>query len=169
SVVFDPAPSVSVSGDCTNLQPGQFCEVQIIGDTGIMSTEPILIGHFLESSIWGNNNNTSFVGDGDPSMAIAVPTEQFRTDYTILIPNAYQFNYLSLAVAPTGGVTIDGTAFTNLTSFATNLWRSARIPVAAGQHTIHCADKCGVLVYGYSNSVSYMFAGGLDLQQIVIQ
>ena len=39
----------------------------------------------------------------------------------------------------------------------------------AGQHTIHCADGCGVLVYGYSDAVSYMFAGGLDLKQIVIQ
>ena len=45
----------------------------------------------------------------------------------------------------------------------------ARVMVAAGQHTIHCSDTCGVTVYGYSEAVSYMFAGGLDLKQIVIQ
>jgi len=31
-----------------------------------------------------------------------------------------------------------------------------------------CPDSCGIEVYGYSEAVSYLFAGGLDLEQIVI-
>src|SRR5262249_42263992 len=46
--------------------------------------------------------------------------------------------------------------------------RGARVMVAAGQHKITCADGCGITVYGYSDGVSYMFAGGLDLKPIVI-
>jgi hypothetical protein len=48
------------------------------------------------------------------------------------------------------------------------MFRAARYPVPAGQHTIHCPDGCGVEVYGYSDAVSYMFAGGLDLRAIVL-
>jgi len=170
SVTFDPAPSAVVSGDCTMLQPGGFCDVKIQGDTEISASDPVLVGHFLESSIWQNTARTSVVGNGDPSMAIAVPAEQYRTDYTILIPNSYMANYLSISAALTGAVTVDGNPVT-LTAFpsATPMHRSARVPVIGGQHTIHCPDTCGVLVYGFSDAVSYMFAGGLDLKQIVIQ
>ncbi|MGE5186055.1 MAG: IgGFc-binding protein [Acidobacteriota bacterium] len=170
AVTFTPAPTTVVSGDCTNLAPGGFCDVKIQGDTEISSTEPVLVGHYLESSIWQNTARTSSVGTGDPSMAIAVPTEQYRTDYTILIPNAYsQGNYLSISAAPTGAVTVDGTSVTLAPFPGGGTHRVARVPVTAGQHTIHCPDGCGVLVYGYDSAVSYMFAGGLDLKQIVIQ
>ncbi len=170
SVTFDPAPSATVAGDCTMLQPGTFCDVKIQGDTEITSSDPILVGHYLESSIWQNQAKTASIGTGDPSMAIAVPTEQYRTDYTILIPSQYAMNYLSISAALTGAVTVDGNTIT-LSPFpsATPMHRVARVPVMAGQHTIHCPDTCGVLVYGYDNAVSYMFAGGLDLKQIVIQ
>ena len=163
-VTFTPPPA---TGTCGTLGAGQFCVVKVAVDTEISSTEPILVGHFLESAIWRANNGT-VVGNGDPSMAIAVPIEQFRKSYTILVPAAYSMNYISLAAAATGGVTIDGAPVT-LTPFGNGAThRVARIPVAAGQHTIQCADGCGVTVYGYSQSVSYMFAGGLDLKAIVI-
>jgi protein subunit release factor A len=99
----------------------------------------------------------------------AVPTAQYRTDYTILIPQAYNANYLSISAAATGAVTVNGNTVA-LTAFpAGGTHRVARVPVTAGQYNIHCPDACGVLVYGYSDAVSYMFAGGLDLKQIVIQ
>jgi hypothetical protein len=156
-----------VSGNCGSLAPGQFCDVKIQGDTEIMSTEPILVGHFLESSIWQANNGAA-VGSGDPSMAIAVPTEQYRKDYTVLVPMQYAQSYLSISAAATGGVTLDGAPVTLSTFPGGGTHRVARVPVGAGQHKITCADGCGVLVYGYSDAVSYMFAGGLDLKPIVI-
>jgi hypothetical protein len=167
AVTFTPAPSAMVAGDCTNIGAGEFCDVKIQGDTEISSNNPILIGHLLESTIWQTSTGAA-VGTGDPSLAIAVPTEQYRTSYTILVPNDYTANYLSISAAATGGVTVDGTAI-SLTAFpGGGTHRAARVPVAAGQHTIQCADGCGVLVYGWSDAVSYMFAGGLDLKQIVI-
>jgi len=167
-VTFTPAPSATVSGNCASLQPGQFCDVKIQGDTEVSASQPIEIGHFIESAIWTDGFAT-VVGNGDPSMAVAVPIEQYRTDYSVLTPNTYDEDYLSISAAPTGGVTVDGTAVT-LNAFpggATH--RGAIVPVMAGPHTIHCPDGCGVLVYGYGNAVSYMYAGGLDLKQIVIQ
>ena len=166
TVTFTPAPA---SGTCGTLGPGQFCEVKIQGDTEITASDPVLVGHYLEASIWQDPLGGSSVGNGDPSMAIAVPTEQFRTDYTILVPSQYAANYLSIAAAATGGVTVDMTPVTLAPYPGGGTHRGARLMVAAGQHTIHCADGCGVTVYGYDSAVSYMFAGGLDLKQIVIQ
>ena len=165
TVTFNPAPA---AGTCGTLGPGQWCEVKIQVDTEISSSEPILIGHYLEASIWTYSplfGTPSSVGEGDPSMAIAVPSEQFRKEYTILVPSQYAKNYISIAAAATGGVQVDGTAVT-LTGFGTH--RAARVQIAAGAHKVTCADGCGITVYGYSNAVSYMFAGGLDLKQIVI-
>ena len=110
---------------------------------------------------------TGPIGNGDPSMAIAVPIEQYRKDYTILVPSQYAESYISISAVATGGVLVDGATVT-MTTFTGGTNRAARVPVAAGQHTITCADGCSVLVYGYSDSVSYMFAGGLDLKQIVV-
>jgi len=160
---FIPAP---VAGTCATLDVGQFCEVKIAEDTEIVANEPVLVGHFLQSATWGATNNT-YVGTGDPSMALAVPVEQFRKEYTILVPAQYTANYVSIAAPLTGGITLDGSMVT-LTGFNGSAHRAARIPLTAGTHKITCADGCGITVYGYSDGVSYMFAGGLDLKPIVI-
>jgi hypothetical protein len=167
AVTFTPAPTTVVSGNCGSLGPGQFCDVKIQGDTAISATQPVLVGHFLESAIWTDGLFTT-VGSGDPSMAIAVPVEQYRTDYQILIPTSYTNNYLSISAPPTGAVFVDGNMVT-MNGFANNMYRSAIVPVIEGAHKITCSGTCGVLVYGYSDAVSYMFAGGLDLKQIVVQ
>jgi hypothetical protein len=165
-VTFNPTPSATVSGNCGSLGPGQYCDVKIQGDTAITATQPVLVGHYLESAIWSDGLFTT-VGTGDPSMAIAVPVEQYRMDYTILIPSSYDMNYLSISAPATGAVLVDNQMQT-LTPFG-GTYRSTIVSVNAGQHKIQCPGTCGLMVYGYSNAVSYMFAGGLDLKQIVVQ
>jgi hypothetical protein len=164
TVTFTPPP---VSGSCNTLGAGEFCQVKISGDTAITANEPILVGHYLQSAIWQDFLGGA-VGEGDPSMAIAVPTEQYRNDYTILVPNAYAKNYLSISTPAGGTVFVDGVQVA-LTPFANNTYAGTRMLVTAGQHKIRCPSGCGITVYGYSDAVSYMFAGGLDLKQIVIQ
>jgi hypothetical protein len=163
TITFTPPPT----GTCPVLQPGQHCQVKIAADTAISSTEPILVGHYLESAIWSDPFFGGSVGEGDPSMAIAVPTEQFRTEYTILIPSQYAKNFMSISAPGAGAVLVDGLPI-QMTPFANGMYRAQRHAVIAGQHKISCPSGCGVLVYGYASAVSYMFAGGLDLKQIVI-
>jgi hypothetical protein len=170
TVTFTPPPT---SGTCATLAAGQFCEVRIMVDTEISANEPILVGHFLQAATWSTPPGTpasqrSTIGTGDPSMAIAAPTEQFRKDYAFLVPAQYSANYVSISAAATGGVTLDGVPVTLAAFTGGGTHRAARVQVAAGQHKITCADGCGITVYGYSDGVSYMFAGGLDLKPIVI-
>ncbi|MGE0868908.1 MAG: IgGFc-binding protein [Kofleriaceae bacterium] len=162
---FIPAP---VAGSCGTLDAGQFCEVKIAVDTAITATEPVLVGHYLQSAIWRDILFGGIIGEGDPDLSIAVPVEQFRTEYTVLVPNAYAKNFLSIAAPSQGAVLVDGAPVT-MTPFAAGAYRANRTMVTAGQHKIQCPNGCGVEVYGYGSAVSYMFAGGLDLKQIVIQ
>jgi hypothetical protein len=161
TITFDPAPA---AGSCGTLAPGAFCEVKIQVDTAISSNEPILVGHFLQSAIWQGFGS---IGEGDPSLALAVPVEQFRTEYTVLVPNAYAKNFLSITATSAGAVTVDGLNV-QMEPFA-GQYRAARMQVVAGQHKIVCPNSCSVEVYGYDSAVSYMFAGGLDLKQIVLE
>jgi hypothetical protein len=113
----------------------------------------VLVAHYLESAIWQDPFFGGSVGEGDPSFSISVPVEQFRTEYTILVPQAYSKNFLSISATAAGAVTVDGLAVA-LTPFAGGTYRGTRMQVNAGQHKIVCPASCGVEVYGYSDAVS---------------
>jgi hypothetical protein len=158
AVTFSPAPTV-LQGSCGSLGAGEFCEVEIAVDTEISATEPIMIGHMLLGT----------GGDGDPALAFAVPTEQFRNNYHLLVPAEYAENFFAIAAPADSTVTLDGAdVSSSLVSFGTNAYRAGRFPVTAGPHTLICSTGCGVEVMGYDAAVSYLFAGGLDLESIVV-
>ena len=161
----DTSVSISSGASCPVLAAGEFCEVEISSDVEISSSEPVLIGHYLKSVI----NNASGAGSGDPSLAIAVPVEQFRSTYAFLVPAEYEEQYISVVAQLGALVTLDGADISaQLTAMGSNGRGAARIAVQPGQHELLCAGGCGLEVYGYSEAVSYFFAGGLDLEQIVV-
>jgi hypothetical protein len=158
AVTFNPA----TGGGCPLIDAGEICDVFINSDVEITSDQPILVAHYLLSA--------GGMSQGDPSLSYAVPTEQYRTDYTILVPAQYTSNYITLVAPAAGTVMLDTNDVTGqLVAFGSGSYKTAKISVPAGQHHIVCPSGCGVEVYGYSLSVSYMFAGGLDLRQIVVE
>lgn len=165
---INPAPA---NGNCGTLGAGQWCEIEIAGDTEIASNDkPIMVGHYLASSITlGLPPFIPGEGNGDPSLALAVPVEQFRSTYTFLVPDEYDQNFVSIVAPANVSVTLDGNDVSGqLAAFASGSHKAGRVATSAGQHTITCPGGCSVEVYGYSDAVSYLFAGGLDLEQIVI-
>jgi len=159
TVTFNPAQT----GCTAPLGIGQFCDVFISGDVQVSANEPILIAHYLSS------NGGTQMDAGDPSLSFAVPTEQYRSQYTLLVPSQYNENYLSIVAPAAGTVTLDNMNVTGmLAAFGDGAFKAGRVPVPAGAHNLVCSDGCGVEVYGWSDAVSYLFAGGLDLEQIVI-
>ncbi|MCE9572399.1 MAG: IgGFc-binding protein [Deltaproteobacteria bacterium] len=167
TVTFTPSP---VKGTCGSLDAGKFCQVEISADTKIVASEPILVGHYLTSTIWQDLFGIQTVGSGDPSLAVAVPVEQFRDSYAILVPSQYDATYVSLVVPDGTSVALDGTDVTGQLAAFGGGFKGGRVKIAtAGPHNITCpGGGCGVELYGYSDAVSYMIAGGLDLKQIVI-
>lgn len=158
SVTVSPAGSAA----CPTLNAGDFCEFDISGDTEIAANDehPIMVAQMLLST--GGEA-------GDPALAFAVPTEQYRNEYSLLVPEEYANNYFAV-VAPTDGtVSLDSTDVTSqLANFGSGTYKAGRLSVNAGPHTLSCPLGCGVLVMGYDEAVSYLFAGGLDLNQIVV-
>ncbi len=160
TISFNPAPS---AGSCPTLNAGDFCEVRIQGDTEVSGDKPILVGHYLMSVIVA-------AGDlGDPALALAVPTEQFRESYTFLVPSEYAQQYVSVVAGAGTSVQLDsGDVTSQLATFGSGAFKAARISVQPGQHKVTCPGGCGIEVYGYDDAVSYLFAGGLDLKTIVV-
>jgi hypothetical protein len=103
---------------------------------------------------------------GDPSFAFPAPTEQFRRNYVMLVPSQYHSNFINVVTSVDGTVTLDGKDVTDQ-FWAFGALKAGRLSVTAGQHRLECSERCGTEVYGWSNAVSYLFAGGLDLQTLV--
>jgi hypothetical protein len=158
-VTMVPQP---IGGPCPVLGPGQHCDVRIVGPTTIDSTQPIAVAHLLMSTIQGQT------GIGDPSLGIVPPIEQFRDSYKFLAPQDYDEQYVSIVAQAGDDVRLDNVTVTGWTPFGTGLMTAAA-PLTVGTHTVTCALECSVEVYGWSQAVSYLFAGGLDLRTIVIQ
>jgi IgGFc binding protein len=160
-VTFNPPQA----GCGTALAAGGFCDVFTSGDVEISANEPILVAHYLASNL----PQPPDTDVGDPALAFAVPTEQYRTQYTLLVPSQYSENVLSIVMPAASTVMLDSTNVTSqLSPFGSGAYKAGRVVVAAGPHTLTCPGTCGVEVYGWSEAVSYLFAGGLDLEQIVI-
>jgi hypothetical protein len=163
TVTFAPAPIV---GSCATLAAGAWCQVEISDDTRITTSQPALVGHYLQSTIWRADGGGGAIGTGDPSLSLVVPTEQYRTDYAFLVPSQYAANFVAI-IAPAGAaVTLDGAAVAGMIPFGAGL-AAIRAPLTAGEHRLQCAPACGIEVYGWDDAVSYMFAGGADLKPIV--
>ena len=99
-------------------------------------------------------------------MAFTPPIEQFRTDYTFLTPQEYDEDYITVVAKLNGRVTLDGEDVSENLQPIDDEYRVGVVPVEVGQHTLRCPESCSVLVHGYSRAVSYLFAGGLDLELI---
>jgi hypothetical protein len=113
-------------------------------------------------------------GIGDPAMAVAVPVEQYRTQYSFHAPTSYERNHVNV-VAPAGAaVHLDGsleplTGFEPIGDTGYGLLRVQLDGTGNGTHTLISTEPFGITVYGYGQYTSYWYAGGLDLTPIVVE
>lgn len=150
------------SGSCPVLDAGTHCDVFIEGDTVVSASDPILVTHYLTAVA------ESGPASGDPSMTLAVPTAQHRRTYSFLVPEHYANNYASIVARAGDAPKLDGQDIGSQLAPFGDGYAGGRIPLEAGQHRLDCAAGCGLMVHGWSHKVSYMFAGGLDLERIAV-
>jgi len=107
-------------------------------------------------------------GIGDPAMAVAVPVDQFRSDYLLVTPQNYTEDYLNV-VAPAGrAIRLDGTPLSRdlFVPVGNGDFEAAIIPVRDGFHRLDADVPFGVTSYGYACHVSYAYPGGLNLEAL---
>jgi len=100
TLTYDPPQA---GAPTTIANAGDFIEIPANNQTfAIQASDKILVAQYMEGQ------DADGAGTGDPAMALAVPVEQFRTDYLFQAPISYESNYVDV-LAPMGAqVVLDG-------------------------------------------------------------
>jgi len=178
------APSNLGTGTC-RLMGVSSVEFKSSANFRIEADQPISVAWFLPGQGPGGTGPTA-VAEGDPSMILLPPIQQWRTNYTVLAGRDFVSNYIGISIDNTRvqRVEIDGMAVTGLNAIAGTNYLVKNQPVTGGTHTINVVPRspqptmpdggvftslpgAGITVYGYDAYVSYGYTGGLDLQSIV--
>ncbi|MBH23094.1 MAG: hypothetical protein CMH57_01275 [Myxococcales bacterium] len=142
------------------LNRGEWIEIDSGESFEIVSDLPIMVGQYLKSQEATPNVT------GDPAFILAVPIEQFRDEYTVLTPEGYTSNWMTLVRRADTPVLLDGQMVSDafFVSFGSGDWEYAWVPVEEGPHTVESASPFSLSAYGYSGAVSYGYPGGLNLR-----
>ena len=102
-------------------------------------------------------------------MALVVPVEQYRRDYTFVASTTYDSNFINVIVPEGVLPTLDGVALPQTaTAVGTSGYAVVRVELGRDDevHRITADEPFGLVVYGYGRFTSYMYPGGLDLRRI---
>lgn len=157
TLTYDPpqagAPaSIAVAGDWVELASSA-------KDFKISANQPIMVVQYMEGQDAGGNS-------GDPAMALAVATSQFRKSYLFHAPTNYETSYVNIIAKTGAAVNLDGQAVTGFTAIGGTGYSIARkslTKAGTGNHTADSAEGFGISVYGYGQYTSYWYPGGSDL------
>lgn len=163
-LTFDP-PSAHPA---RTLNRGEVLEFEALNSFRVQGTEAIQVAQFLVGQDYAGIGTSGDGGEGDPSMSLAIPSEQFRTSYAFLAPTTYARNWVNVTAPMGATVTLDGTPVAAFAPIGTTGYGVARVPVSGGAHQIEGSQPFGIVVYGVGSYTSYMYPGGLDLNEINI-
>ncbi|MEQ9076535.1 MAG: IgGFc-binding protein [Sandaracinaceae bacterium] len=162
SITFDP-PSVATG---RTLNRGEVMEFEANQSFRVVGSGPILVGQYQVGQDYAGFGAGGEMGEGDPAFSLAIPTEQYRTEYTFLAPSSYPTNFVSVTAPSGSSITLDGAPVSGFTPIGGTGYGSVQVPVGAGSHTISGDNAFGIVVYGFGSYTSYMYPGGLDLEAI---
>ncbi len=129
----------------------------------IRADKEIMVAQFMEGETMGGNA-------GDPAMALAAPTVQWREQYLFHAPLSYDMNYADV-IAPSGTkVTLDGLDLSGFQPIGGSGLELVRVPLSRGDgnHRLEADEPVGVSVYGYGQYTSYWYPAGLDLEEVYV-
>jgi hypothetical protein len=159
TVDYDPPQpswpkSLAKAGDYFELDSGKSFK--------ITASNRVLVSQYMKGQDAGGNS-------GDPAMALAVTSMQFRKDYLFHSPVNYEHNYVNV-IAPTGAkVTLDNNPVGGWEVVGGTGFGIARVKFpnsGNGNHRVSADQKVGITVYGYGQYTSYWYPGGLNLADL---
>ncbi|MCC6875239.1 MAG: IgGFc-binding protein [Sandaracinaceae bacterium] len=165
SVTIDP-PQGGMAGG--SLSPGTFLELEASGPFQVTGTSAVMVAQYLR----GQYATMPASQRGDPALTVLVPSEQYRQDYTFILPSSYNAstngqNYLLIVRPPGLALTLDGApvtaSFAAIGGFEVGVAR-----LEGGTHSIQGAAGFGLIAYGLGSFTSYATPAGLNLEPITI-
>ena len=160
SISFDPPnthPSVTLS-------QGEMVQFESRRGFVVSGNKGLQVSQFLVGQNYSAGSSRD--GFGDPAFSLIPPSDQFRTDYTILAPQTYAIHFLNLTMRQGANITLDGQPLNEGDPIGDSPWRELTMEIDGGVHTLEGETPFGVWVYGFGNYTSYMYPGGLDLNVI---
>jgi IgGFc binding protein len=131
---------------------------------------------------------------GDPSLTFVPPVEQWRSDYVLLTPDKYSFDFLVIAAPKGAQVFVDrqpvdattcevgpfpGAAGAAYVAYRCQLSFPVIDPVAPGTpqpgkqndgvHHVQADQAVSVIAYGFDAFVSYAYAAGTQLKELSVK
>ncbi|HIA02609.1 MAG TPA: hypothetical protein EYN06_05880 [Myxococcales bacterium] len=105
---------------------------------------------------------------GDPAMILAVPIEQWRTNYVFLTPDSYVQDYINVVTELGANVKLDGVAISpqQFVNVPGNNYMVHRTLVSDGVHRLSSDKPAAITVYGFDKDVSYGYPGGLGVDKL---
>ena len=152
--------------DRVTLDRGEVFETEITDDVHVFGDKAIAVAQLLPGEDYDGIGESSSFTKGDPSLSLAIPSEQWRARYSILSPATFTDNFVGVIAHPDQVVLLDGRVITRFQSAEGASFKSAQVRIRGGQHTLESQAPFGVTVYGFASYTSYMVAGGLDLTLI---
>jgi hypothetical protein len=157
---FTTTPSIE-GLDGITLNFGEWVHLEVGESFKVEGTGPLQAVQYLISQEQTDERK------GDPSMILAVPTQQYRDQYNILVPMGYDDDWVTV-IRPAGlAIEMDG-AQLNATfdAFAGGDWERAYVSVLPGAHSFSAAQPFGLVAYGWNQAVSYGYPAGLNLRTV---
>lgn len=164
-VTVDPPQDGYAGG---TLAAGQWVELYASSPFHVTGSAAIMVSQYL----LGQYSTDPPSARGDPAMTVLVPSEQYRNEYTFILPSSYNEttngqNFLMIVRPPGLALTLDGAAVS--ATWQTIAGREIGVvPLPGGTHRIQAAETFGVIAYGMGSFTSYATPGGLNLEQITI-
>jgi IgGFc binding protein len=166
-ITFDPAVHERVT-----LNAGEYVDVQLTKDNVanvlVKSQRPFQIATYMvgQAALPGGGIL------GDPSQSLAIPVEQFRTDYLFTAPTSYALNFASVIALQGTTVHVDGRLIESdeFTPVGGSDYGVAQVVLddRTSVHSLEADEEVGLTVYGYGWYTSYMYPGGADLDRITV-
>jgi hypothetical protein len=165
TITYDP-PEID---DESGLEGAEVNElVGVDEDFVVRGDQPFAVTHYMH----GQGDplaDDQGVGAGDPSQSIAIPTAQFRKDYTFVAPASFETSYVNVIAKVGQTVEVDGSVLSagQFDAIGQSGWAVARVELAkTGGHRAQASEPFGIVVYAYGQYTSYMYPGGMDLKKI---
>jgi hypothetical protein len=163
-------PPVSIGAE-SKLDAGAFAEFTAPGDFEITSNNghPVLVAGYT----FGCKSTNLPDCPGDPSMVLAVPVEQWLTDYVFLVDFSYTNDNVKLVRSKDKAVSLGCLAEIPDWSPINDKYESAVVNInpgvgdcQPGTNTATGASPFSIMVVGESKQTSYAYPGGLALKPI---
>ena len=164
----DTAVTLEGASGSRTLNAGEYLEFEASAPFRVSASAGVMVAQYLR----GQFASTPEEARGDPALTLLVPSEQFREDYTFILPTSYNTstngqNYVLVTRPPGLPILVDGTPVS--ASFRTiGASEIGVVPLSGGTHTMTAEGAFGIITYGLGSFTSYATPAGLNLEPINI-